>query len=157
VLFSWCQWLENTSWATAIREGLWQFPLLETIHLLSMILLVAATAALDLRLAGFALRRQPVSQLAGRLLPTALAAFGINLVTGFFLFASEATSLYVNRFFFIKLVLIVVAVLFHFVVYRKAARWDDVAAMPAGAKLTGCFSLILWIGVVAAARWIAYV
>ena len=63
---------------------------------------------------------------------------------------------YVNPYFLIKLLLISVAVIFHFLVSRRAASWDDVPVMPVGAKLTGCFSLSLWIGVIAAARWIAY-
>ena len=157
VLLAWCEWIEQTAVATAIREGLWQFPLLETIHLLSMILLVAATAALDLRLLGLAMGRQPVSKLARRLLTPASAAFGLNFVTGSLLFASEATFLYSNPYFLIKIALIIVAVVFHWIVLRIAPKWDEAFPMPAGAKLAACFSLVLWIGVVGTARWIAYV
>ena len=168
MLFDLCQWLESLSWSTTIRESLWVFPALESIHLCTMILMVVGIAAVDLRLLGIALGRQPVSQLAGRVLRVVWLSFGANAVTGSLLFVSRAkyyfypqseSQLEINSPFLIKLLLIFLAVAFHSVVFRRTARWDDAPplAMPLGAKLVGSFSLLLWVGVIAVSRWIAFV
>jgi hypothetical protein len=159
-MFAFCQWLENSSWATAIHQSLWLFPMLETAHLFGIVSLVGATSALDLRLIGLTMKGEPVSRIAGRLLPWAWAGLTIQVVTGFCLFASEATRCYENKAFRIKMVMLLLAglnaLIFHQTVYRRVARWDDSPATPFGAKFAGVCSILLWFGIVAAGRWIAF-
>ena len=45
-----CRWLEHTSVGAGIRESLWLFPAIETVHLLGMAALVGTIAVFDLRL-----------------------------------------------------------------------------------------------------------
>ena len=159
-MFSFCQWLENSSWATAIHQSLWLFPMLETAHLFGIVSLVGATSALDLRLIGLTMKGEPVSRLARRLLPWAWAGLTIQVVTGFCLFASEATRCFENKAFRIKMVMLVLAglnaLIFHETVYRRVTTWDEAPATPLGAKFAGCCSILLWFGIVAAGRWIAF-
>jgi hypothetical protein len=159
-MFAFCQWLENSSWANAIHQSLWLFPMLETAHLFGIVSLVGATSALDLRLIGLTMKGEPVSRIAGRLLPWAWAGLTIQVLTGFCLFASEATRCYENKAFRIKMVMLLLAALnaliFHQTVYRRVARWDDSPATPLGAKVAGFCSILLWFGIVAAGRWIAF-
>jgi hypothetical protein len=159
-MFAFCQWLENSSWATAIHQSLWLFPMLETAHLFGIVSLVGATSALDLRLIGLTMKGEPVSRIAGRLLPWAWAGLTIQVVTGFCLFASEATRCFGNKAFRIKMVMLVLAglnaLIFHQTVYRRVASWDEAPATPLGAKFAGCCSILLWFGIVAAGRWIAF-
>jgi hypothetical protein len=156
-----CQSLEHTWWATAIRQSLWMFPIIETIHLFGIVLLVAATTALDLRLLNLSFKERSVSGMAGPLSLWAWAGFIIQLISGFLLFASEASKLYANLPFRIKMILIVVAganiLFFHYGVYRTVDRWDASAVAPAAAKVFGVLSILLWFGIVAAGRWIAFV
>lgn len=151
------QWIYDLALSKTVRESLWVFPVLECIHIYSMIFLVTIIGAVDLRLLGFGIGDQPLSQLARRVLGWAWLCLGVNAATGLLLFASSAPDYSINSAFQIKILLIVLAMAFHTVVLRRAGRWDDVPAMPAGAKLTGCLSLALWIGVIAASRWIAFV
>jgi hypothetical protein len=159
-MFSFCQWLENSSFATAIHQSLWLFPMLETAHLFGIVSLVGATSALDLRLIGLTMKGEPVSRIARRLLPWAWAGLTIQVVTGFCLFASEATRCFENKAFRIKMVMLVLAglnaLIFHQTVYRRVASWDEAPATPLGAKFAGCCSILLWFGIVAAGRWIAF-
>lgn len=159
-MFAFCQWLENSSWATAIHQSLWLFPMLETAHLFGIVSLVGATSALDLRLIGLTMKGEPVSRIAGRLLPWAWAGLTIQVVTGLCLFASEATRCFENKAFRIKMVMLVLtglnALIFHQTVYRRVTSWDEAPATPLGAKLAGCCSILLWFGIVAAGRWIAF-
>lgn len=159
-MFAFCQWLENSSWATAIHQSLWLFPMLETTHLFGIVSLVGATSALDLRLIGLTMKGEPVSRIARRLLPWAWAGLTIQVVTGFCLFASEATRCFENKAFRIKMVMLALAglnaLIFHQTVYRRVTTWDEAPATPVGAKLAGCCSILLWFGIVAAGRWIAF-
>jgi hypothetical protein len=156
-----CQWLEQTSWATGIRQSLWLFPIIETAHLFGIVLLVAATTALDLRLLGVSFQEHTVSEMAGPLSRWAWAGFIIQLISGFLLFASEASKLYINVPFRIKMILLLVAganiLFFHYGVYRTVGKWDQSGAAPASAKIFGVLSILLWFGIVAAGRWIAFV
>lgn len=155
-----CKWLEQTSVAAAVRESLWLFPAIETVHLFGIILLVGSTVAFDLRLLGFALREQRVSKLASRLLPWAWVGFALQVMTGSLLFASEATKCYGNRAFRIKMLLLLLAganaLVFHVASFRRVTVWDNASASPIGAKFAGALSILLWFGIVAAGRWIGF-
>jgi hypothetical protein len=156
-----CVWLEQTSVGTSIRESLWLFPVIETVHIFGIILLVGATSILDLRLMGLTFRDEPVSKLVKRFIPWAWAGFVIQVVTGLLLFSSEATKMYGNLGFDIKMLLIAVAGLnafvFHEMAYRSVGKWDNDPVAPIAARAAGLISILLWFGIVAAGRWIAYV
>ena len=159
-MVAFCQWLEGSAWATEIHQSLWLFPLIETAHLFGVILLVGATSALDLRLIGLAMKEQRVSRLARRLLPWAWTGLTLQVLTGFCLFASEATRCWENTAFRLKMIMLVLAglnaLMFHQTVYRRVANWDEARVTPVGAKFAGCCSILLWFGIVAAGRWIAF-
>ena len=156
-----CLWLENTSIGTTVRESLWLFPVIETIHIFGIIFLVGSTSILDLRLMGLAFKQDTVSTLAKRFLPWTWAGFAIQVTTGLLLFTSEATKMYDNRAFQIKMLLVVVAginaFVFHSVAYRSVGQWEHDPVAPFSARFAGTFSILLWFGIVAAGPWIAYV
>lgn len=160
-IFVICQWLEQTAIGTTIRESLWLFPIIETVHIFGIILLVGATSILDLRLMGLAFRDESVSKLAGRFIPWALAGFLIQVTTGLLLFSSEATKMYANAGFKLKMILIAIAginaLVFHSVAYQSVGKWEHDPVGPLSARAAGLISILLWFGIVAAGRWIAYV
>src|SRR5260370_16023447 len=149
-MLEFCQWLENTQWATAIHNSLWLFSLIEAAHLFGIILLVGATSALDLRLIGLAMKEQPVSRLAGRLLPWAWAGLTIQVVTGLCLFSSEATRCWENNAFRIKMVMLVLAglnaLIFHQTVYRRAGTAEQRRGAPLAAWVLRGASRSVWAG-----------
>jgi hypothetical protein len=143
-----------------MRNTLWPFPTIETIHIFGIVILVGSVSILDLRLLGVALKRASVSALTKRVLPWAWVGFAVQVVTGFFLFATESAKLYSSIPFRLKMIMLVLvganALLFHGYVYRNVESWDTAAETPLGAKVTGCFSILLWLGIITAGRWIAY-
>jgi hypothetical protein len=147
--------------ASSIRQSLWLFPAIETVHLLGMAVLVTTVTTFDLRLLGWARRRERVSDLAPRLLPWTWTAFAVQLVTGVLLFSSEARKIYDNPAFRLKLLLILVAcvqtLIFQATAYRNLSSWDLRGTLPLGAKLAGAISILLWIAIVAAGRFIGFV
>ncbi len=160
-MMSFCKWLEHTSVGTHVRESLWLFPTIETLHLFGIVLLVGSTSALDLRLLGLSLRDQSVSKVAARLLPWAWVGFAVQITTGLLLFSSEAVKCYTNIAFRMKMLMILLAgvnaLVFHWTAYRSVEKWDDAATTPIAAKFAGSFSILLWFGIVAAGRWIGFV
>jgi len=156
-----CAWLEQTGIGTSVRDSLWLFPIIETVHIFGIILLVGATSILDLRLMGLTFREESVSKLAKQFLPWAWAGFIIQVITGVLLFSSEATKMYTNLGFQIKMLLIVVAGLnafvFHTLAYQSVGKWENDPVAPLSARAAGLISILLWFGIVAAGRWIAYV
>jgi hypothetical protein len=155
------KWLEQTSVAASVRESIWLFPAIETIHLLAMSMLVISIAAFDLRLLDLAMRGVRVSELAQRLFPWAWVAFAVQVVTGLLLFSSEATRMVINPAFRIKMILIAVAGV-HAAVFRSIAgrdmqEWGAERSTPIRAKIAGGISILLWVGVVAAGRWIGFI
>ena len=154
------RWLQGTSLGASIRESLWLFPVIETVHIFGIICLVGSTSILDLRLMGLAFKDDTVSTLARRFLPWTWAGFLIQVITGILLFTSEATRMFDNRAFQIKMLLIaaagVNAFVFHSLAYRSVSKWENDRVAPFSARFAGTVSILLWFGIVAAGRWIAY-
>jgi len=155
------KWLEGTWLSTLIRDAKWLFPMIEMVHLFGIVTLVGTTLALDLRLMDLWLRRWRVSLLTGSLLPWSWAAFVVMVSTGAGLFVSDPMRFFYNASFRIKMLLILLAGLnafaFQITAFRSVEKWDLNADTPWGAKVAGFCSLVLWFGIVAAGRWIAFV
>jgi hypothetical protein len=160
-MLQFCQWLDQTALGSAIRQSLWLFPAVETVHLLGMAALVATITVLDLRLLGLAARQQPISKLAVRLIPLAWLGFGVQFVTGALLFSSEAVKIYGNPAFRLKMLLLLLAgvqaLIFQTFVSGKLTAWDERASMPVTGRLIGLSSILLWAGIVTAGRFIGFV
>lgn len=156
-----CKWLEQTPVAAAVRQSLWLFPAIETVHLLGMAALLATIGAFDLRLMGVILRTESVSAVARRLLPWAWAAFTLQAITGTLLFSSEAAHMYANPAFRLKMLLILLAglhaLIFHLVARTRPPALNRAGIAPPWARIAGLVSLLLWIAVVAAGRWIGFI
>ena len=154
------QWLEASPGSVFIRESTITYPLIETTHVLTLCLFLGLIALLDLRLVGVGLRGIPVSQVASRLLPWALAGFIIMSISGGLLFYSGPIKAAANIFFRIKIIMIALtgvnAMLYHLTIEKRIASWDNDPVPPFRARLAGIASLFLWCGVVICGRMQAY-
>jgi hypothetical protein len=159
-LTTWLEWLYGREWAAAIRENEYAFPWIECIHVLAITLVVGSISVVDLRLLGVASRDRPVRQVLNDVLPITWSAFAVAAISGFLLFASNATAYARNPFLQIKLVLLLVAglnmALFHVWAHRNLKQWEATQDLPVRAKLAGAISLLSWLGVVVAGRWIGF-
>lgn len=155
-----CQWLQNTPLATGIRQSDLLFPLIEGSHILALALSVGLIVVFDLRLLRLAFRGEPVSRIMRQVMPWVRPGFAIVLLTGVLLFAAHAEKVYANIFFRFKFLFLLLAginALFYQVrYYPKMAEWDTAPVVPMGARLTAVLSLVLWAGVIALGRTMAY-
>jgi hypothetical protein len=160
VLDQFLQSLQDTSIATAIREGETLFPWVECVHVLALTLVIGSIAIVDLRLVGLTSRDRSVVQTTASVLPVTWTAFIFAATTGGLLFASNATTYAHNFYFQVKVALIAVAgvnmAAYHLLLNRGADSWQTAAVTPMRARLVGGVSLCLWIAIAAFGRWIGF-
>src|SRR5260370_38777113 len=127
-LLRFCEWLADTPWSIALHESLWGYPLVESVHVLALCVALGMTVMMDLRLLGLTMRRAPVTEVAGRLLPWTVAGFVVMVISGVLLFYAIPVRTFQNIFFRIKVVMLILAGLnawfFHLTIYRKAAELE---------------------------------
>lgn len=138
-------------------------PILQTVHLLAIAAIMGSIVILDLRVLGLAIRGQLPHDLARRLLPWTWWAIPVLAISGLaFVLARPhrylSSAVYgVNPVFGLKFALLATALMVTFILARLLAKLDPTTERAgAGAKVVAALSLLLWLGVVLAGRWIAY-
>ncbi len=144
-----------------MRESLYLFPVVETLHVFGIVSLVSSAFLLDLRLFGVGpMRDEPVEKLAKWVLPWVLAGFTLQVVTGVLMFSAEATRSAINSFFWYKMFMIlgvgINALVFHTTVYKQVGKWNNAHVAPLGARIYGTFSIVLWLGIITLGRWFSF-
>ena len=132
----------------------WVFPMVEAIHICGFTLLVGTIVILDLRLLGISLRSQPISRLAKELSPWIWSGIVIQLTTGPYLFSGDPHEYVQIAALRNKMLFLVLALIFHFTVIRKATTPSADSAALGWRKPAALVSLGLWFGVLLAGLWI---
>jgi hypothetical protein len=159
-LLSFCQWLQETDVSVAIREGALLYPIIGGIHLLAIALFGGMVLAADVRMLGWGLRRESVTDWIAPL--RAWKWFGgvVVVITGLLLAWCEPIKLYHSKSFWIKMTLFACvgahALIFRPSVYKNTIALDQAPALPMRAKLAAASSLLLWAGIVFSGRLIAF-
>lgn len=152
-------WVEALPVAVHIG-GTWWFPLLESLHVISSTFIVGSILMVDLRLLNLAAVRHPVSRIIREVIPWTYAASVVSIATGVAMFATRASHYAANPAFQIKMALLLLAgvnmAVFHLISARGITRWDTEAVTTLPAKFAGGCSLMLWIGIMLAGRWIGH-
>jgi hypothetical protein len=155
-----CRWLAETSGSVALRGSVYTYPIVESIHVLTLCLFVGMSVLLDLRLLGWTLRDVRVSEMTDRLLPWMRLGFVIMVISGVLLFYATPERSYQNIFFRIKMGALLLAgvnaFIFEIRMRRRSAAWDRDPVPPAGARAAGAASLALWAVIIVCGRLIAY-
>ena len=155
-----CRWLEATPGSVALHESIWVYPIVESVHVLMLCLFLGMTVMIDLRLLGASFETTPVSEVYRRLAPWMMAGFAVMVMSGALLFYAVPVKTYLNIFFRLKMVFLLMAGLnvavFHFITSRTMPQWDVEANLPLRARLAGGVSLALWAAIAVCGRMIAY-
>src|ERR1043166_5574672 len=108
-------WLEHSWLGTSVNNSLWAFAVIESVHLLALAVIGGAVLLVDLRLLGYGLRRQSVSEVARYAEPWLLVSLFGMIATGVPLLASLAASkYYVKNAFWGRMICLFLAILFTF-------------------------------------------
>jgi len=158
VLSQFCAWLSATALSQHIQDAFWVIPTVQVVHIVSIAIVMTSMAMLDLRLVGVAGRRQSLPDMAARFLPWVWVALVVLLCSGSILIIGEPGRDLLNTVFWVKMSLLATAIVLTFTFQQMLRRsktfWDRNRA---AAVLLGSVSLVVWVGIVAAGRWIAYV
>jgi len=153
-------WMQNSDIGTGIRESIWLFPIVETTHVLALALSVGVLVWFDLRLMGWGMKHEPVSQIHKQVMPFAFVGFAIMMLTGVLLFWSEAEKCYLSGFFRLKVLFLILAGLnagiFELGTKKSIEDWDKYPVPPPKARMAGLISILSWTAVIIAGRATAY-
>lgn len=155
-------WSAVHAWPVAefVRESVWAYPALETVHIVGLALVFGSILAYDLRLLG-GHRDLSLSRLGDKLLPWVWFGFALNIVSGALLFASDAVEFAANTSFRAKMALLVLAALnavwFQMRIAPAIPAWDREAMPPPNARVAAALSIALWLAVITAGRLMAYI
>ncbi len=132
------------------------FPGVLVLHALGMAFLVGGNIALDLRMLGFA-PRIPLASME-RFFPVMWFGFWVNAISGVLLLICYPTKALTNPIFYLKLALILLAMLnmrwLQVRVLRSPGLEGD--SVSAKARLLAGISIAMWAGAVTAGRLLAY-
>ena len=156
VLLPYVKSLGNTTFALWLGQATWRIAGLLTIHLFGLTLLLGAIVVSSLRLIGVFLRDRPMAEVRRITGPVAITGLAIMMASGALIFTGGAEAYYTGYWFRLKMVLLVIAIVFHFTIARSVA-YAQTGRFPAIVNaLTGLVGLLLWFSVGWAGRAIAF-
>ena len=131
-----------------MNTSAWMSAVLEVIHYFSFFVVVGAIAIVDLRIMGVAARKQSATRLAEQAFPWIWTGLAFAVLSGFVMFAGQATDYLHNSIFHRKLLVILLAVILGAWVQRNVSKWEQSPSVPAWAKVVALVSLALWVGAI---------
>jgi hypothetical protein len=159
-LNNFCIWIEQTPLSQTIQSTPWIVPTVQTIHILGIAAVLSSALMIDLRLLGVAGRDQPLARISARFRPVIWWTLPILLATGIVMITGEPARSLANSVFQLKMLLLIAAIAvtlgFQAPLNKNAAFWDASGSRRGAAKMIAIVSLLLWMGIVFAGRWIAY-
>jgi uncharacterized membrane protein len=154
-------WLAGTSLSEVIQTVSWVIPAIQTIHIVSIAIVVTATFLVSLRVLGVFDTSEPIAALSRRFLSWVWYALLVLFVSGALLVIGEPGRSLMNPVFALKMVMLVVVAVLTLVLQRplatEAGYWEASARRRLVARGIAVVSLVLWSSIVFAGRWIAYV
>ena len=143
--------------AELMTANKWWWAFMMDLHFVGLVLLIGTVGILDLRMLGFA-KQIPIDPLH-RLVPWAMAGFGLNLVTGVMAFTGMDQYYTYDWAFWLKILAIMVLGL-NVAAFYLTGAFDSVEGLGPGddapplAKFIAATSLFLWFAVITLGRYI---
>lgn len=150
--------LAESALASAIRHSELAYPLLSSLHIVGIGILLGNILLLDLRLLGV-LRHSALAEVLSLLSRVAGLGLGLAIASGLLLFSVQPQHYLHNPAFLLKLALLSLALL-NLLLVQYSQSWQQAqsgAQVSSGLKLAAACSLLLWLAIIIAGRWIAFV
>lgn len=134
-------------------------PIIQTVHIVGISVVMGSAMLLNLRLLGLALPSHSISEMTSRVMPWLWWALASNVVSGAFFVFGRPIRYFNNPVFTWKMVFLTAAVsltLFFFLKHRKQESYWENPTRKWSSRAFAVASLCLWLMVISAGRWIAY-
>lgn len=154
MMLSFFQWMNDLAFSKALGASVWQYAIIQALHLVALAFFAGAVLMVDLRLMGKVLKDRPVTEVARGAQPWLIAGFLGLLVTGVPQLMQNAMREYYSDLFWIKMGFLLLALVFTFTLRRQVAFAESSSAPSFKTKAVGLVSMLLWLGVAAPARLI---
>lgn len=135
----------------AIGASIWIYPTVQALHLVFLALLAGSILIVDLRLLGFGMTSQPLSQVAKDARPWLIIGLIGMICTGVPQLMQNSTREYFSEFFWYKMYLIAFGLIVMVTVRRKALQAAETTMF---GKIVGVVSMATWAAVTINARLI---
>ena len=151
-------WLETSALSIWVRESpsLFAFPTILSFHTLGMGIVAGLSAAIDLRILGFA-PRVPLTR-TKRYYPWLWFGFWLNAASGVVLLVGYPTKALTNPVFYGKLACVALGAVVQMLI-RRRVLFDgagDAEAVPVRGRILAAASLVLWAAAITSGRFLAY-
>jgi hypothetical protein len=161
MISAFCDWLVATSVSRQFQDWSWFVPTVQTVHILSIAVVLTSVAMTDLKLLGLRVGSQPLAEMVTNTMPWIWAALSLLLATGVLLTVTEPARELLNIAFRLKMLMVLVLVAILWLIQSRLQVRPDYWTLSPRRRLAGravgTASLILGICIVVAGRWIAYV
>jgi len=137
-----------------LNNNEWSFPLTECVHIAMFAMSVGTIALVDLRLLGWAFRRESAAQMLKDTSLWTLTGLIVVITSGFIIWTSDPLRYYYNWSFRYKIIALVIAIIYNYTIHRKVAQ--SATSPPAVRALVATFSLLIWISIVFAGLFYAF-
>lgn len=154
MLLPFFEWMQEHPASLYILDNTWFSPIVQVMHLLALSIFAGSVLIVDLRLLGVGVTGTPLAKVARDAQPWFIWAFVALVITGTPSMASTAMKQYFSPFFWWKMELLLLGMIFTFTVRRQLAQADEARMNPIWPKVAGLFSIALWTGVSVGARLI---
>jgi hypothetical protein len=151
------RWLSTTTLAD-FMNGVWEWPVAESLHFIGLSLLMGTVGMFDLRLLGLG-KRIPLSALH-RLIPWGIGGFVLNMLTGISFLTAQGNQYMYNPAFHLKILSMSIAgvnvMLFYTTMFQKVKALGPGEDAPLPARIIGGVSLTCWLSVIACGRLLTF-
>jgi hypothetical protein len=156
----WSAALEATDVATALRNSIWSYPLVNAAHIFGVALLVGSVVPLDLRLLGL-WGSVPLAPLWAVLTRTAAIGLVVTIFFGTLLFITRATEYVASNLFIFKMILVLLGTLNALMLRMPIqAEVSQIASnqwkTSTGLQVAAAISLAAWLSALTLGRLIGY-
>lgn len=160
MLGSIANWLAGTALSHQLQATPWAIPLLQSVHILAIAALMGAAWVVCLQVFGVLERVQPLPEISNRLLPWIRAAVVALALTGGLLIVAEPRELLFSGMLQVKLLLLIGALAMTGLLHRRirtiTGHGDADTGSFTALRGIAAVSMLLWVTVAVAGRWIAY-
>ncbi|BBC73900.1 conserved hypothetical protein [Altererythrobacter sp. B11] len=150
-------WISDTPLNLWIVTHFWAIPVFQVIHILSIAMAFGSILMINLRIFKASGTHLTMLDTARRFVPWIWWSLAFLIVSGVFMIIGEPVRELINPIFWIKMVLVVVAILvslwFHNGVVKHAEAAGGVSS---AARVGAVLVVILWCVIMLCGRWIAY-
>lgn len=160
-LDSFCEWLKVTPFSVALQSAAWAVPLVQTVHILAIGAVIGSGLMLALRSLGWIALDQTLANANLRFLRVIWWSLPVLAVSGALMISAEPARSLENPAFWLKMLLLLlssaVGLGYQAPLRRDPGFWDHSSGRRKLGQLIAVVSLALWVGVIFAGRFIAYV